>query len=222
MPATLEDYEVELLESYLQYADELLQIKTAREGVPCSFEIKIRDGQVAAITSEVPTDEEIASLLHRLRPFILAEEPTSYLKVSALLGRRFEYGHFREILKEQRQLFDGRNNQELFQVTSKGAVINSERTLQDWLNGYEYHRDPGRRQRIESLHNLVSIEQSKAIFVGLLSDKVQAIFQLAAVIAVILGRESTIAVKRHGSRADLSSSKGTPADPPPYDDRGGG
>ena len=199
MPSTLEDDEVVTLEEYLACADQLWELEIARVGVPASFELKVKDGQIESITSEVPPAADIAALLHRLRPFILADERTSYSRVSSLLGKRFEYAHFRQLLKEQRQLFDSRNNQELVRVTSNGTIINSEQTLFDWLNAYEYHRDQEKRAKIESLHRIIPLEHSMPILLSLIGDKVQAIFQLAALIAVVLGREESVQVVRRGS-----------------------
>lgn len=198
MPSTFEDDEVALLEEYLSCADRLWELEIARVGVPVSFELKARDGQIESMTSEVPPAADIAALLHRLRPLILKDEPTSYSRISSLLGKRFEYTHFRQLLKEQRQLFDGRNSQELARVTSNGTIINSEQTLFDWLNAYEYHQEQAKRARIESLHRLIPLEHSMPILLSLIGDKVQAIFQLAALISVILGREQSVQVVRRG------------------------
>jgi hypothetical protein len=118
--------------------------------------------------------------------------------VSGLLGKVFKYDYVRQLLKRQRRLFDGRNNQQLARVEANGTIINSEETLTAWLNAYEYHRDPEKRAHINSLHRLVPLEHSIPIFVSLLGDKVQAILQLAGLIAVILGRQQTIEVQRRG------------------------
>src|SRR5207245_3630815 len=138
----------------------LLDVPLARDGVPCSFEMQIRDGRLSLLKSEVPTDDKLAALLHRLRPLILQTESTSYQQITALLGQRFTHPYVRRLLKTQRELFDGRNNQALMRITSNGTLINSEQTLFDWLNGYEYHHDPAKRERIEALHHVIPLEHS--------------------------------------------------------------
>lgn len=194
MPATFEDGEVTTLNEYLACVDDLLKLQVAKDGVPSTFEMRIEDGQVRYIKSDVPPSDEIAALLHRLRPLILAGEPTSYWRVASLLGEKFEYPYLRQILKEQRRLFDGRDNQEFVRITSNGTLINCERTLFDWLNGYEYHRDQVKRAKIQSLHRLVPLEHSMPVLLDLLADKVQAIVQMASLIAVILGREQSVKI----------------------------
>jgi hypothetical protein len=206
MPATLEDHEVAQLEAYLDCVEQLLELPVARDGVPCSFKMQVRDGRVTLLESEVPSDDELAALLHRLRPLILSDEPASYHNIAGLLGRRFAHQYLRDLLKEQRRLFDGRNNQDLVRITANETVINCEQTLFDWLNGYEYHRDAAKREKIASLHRLVPLEHSMPILIGMLGDKVQAIAQLAGLIAVVLGREQSIQVVRH-ARSPVASTR---------------
>lgn len=197
MPATLEDDEVTQLEAYLDCVDRLLTLPVARHGVPSSFEMQVRDDRVTLLQSEVPADHDLAALLHRLRPLILSKEPTSYHKIAGLLGRRFAHRYLHDLLKEQRRLFDSIKKQELVRITANETVINCEQTLFDWLNGYEYHRDVAKREKIASLHRVMPLEHSMPILIGMLADKVQAITQLAALIAVVLGREERIQVVRH-------------------------
>lgn len=198
MPVTFEDEEIEILESYLECADSLLELEVVKQGVPWSYEMRIEEGRRTYVNVEIPSGTEMSALLHRLRPFILSDEPMSYLNVLAILGRRYDYDNMRQLLRDQRRLFDSRNNQEFAQITSNGVVINSEATLFQWLNAYEYHRDPKKKAHIQSLHRLLPLQESIPIFVGLIADKVQAILQLAGLLAVILGREQSIQVQRHG------------------------
>jgi hypothetical protein len=199
MPAIFEDNEVTLLDQYLASVDDLLQLEIARAGVPSSFEMKIDNGQITYMKSDVPPGSDVAALLHRLRPLILTDEPANYLRVASLLGKRFEYPYLRQVLKEQRHLFDGRDNQQLVRITSNGTLINCEQTLFDWLYGYEYHRDPSKRAKIASLHRLMPLEHSIPVFLDLLADKVQAIVQMASMISVILGHEQSVQVRTAAS-----------------------
>jgi hypothetical protein len=78
MPAVFEDHEIALLEEYLECADALLALAVVQQGVPCSFEISVRDGAIAYVNVEIPPAADLSALLHRLRPFILSGERTSY------------------------------------------------------------------------------------------------------------------------------------------------
>ncbi len=194
IPAAFEDREWAALQRYLDNADRLLEVQLAREDVPCELTVSVREGRLSEVKTELPPSEQVAALLHRLRPFILEDEPFSYGKTLTLLGRRFEEPYMRNRMKVQRRLFDGRNSQELATVKSNEVVLNSEATLSKWLNAYEYHQDEDKRAHIESLHHVLPLESSIPIFLSLLGDKVQAILQLASLIAVIMGKEPSVTI----------------------------
>jgi hypothetical protein len=199
MPATFDDTEWSALQSYLDNADRLLAVQLAREGVPCELSINVSEGHLSNIMTELPSSEQVAALLHRLRPFILQSEPFSYAKTLSLLEKHFHQPYMRSRLKEQRRLFDGRNSQELAIVKSNDIVLNSEATLSKWLNAYEYHQDREKKAHIDSLHRVLPLESSIPIFLSLLGDKVQAILQLASIIAVILGKQASVTMSHRNA-----------------------
>lgn len=208
MPATLEDAEVAQLELYLESLDHLLKLKVVREGVPSSFELRVEGGQITHLQSEVPRDEDVGSLLHRIRPFILNNEPANFTKVRNVLRRRFRYPGFHALLDEYPEIFTGERNQELIRITSNNTLINCDDTLFDWLNSYEYHRDQEKREKIDSLHRLMPLEHSKPIFLYLLWDKVRAIALLGQLIEVILGRQDSIETQRRMPTTDETGEVG--------------
>jgi len=92
----------------------------------------------------------------------------------------------------QREIYNGKRTQSAFQIKSNDTVLNSEKVLNDWLNSYEYHRDKEKRKFIESLHEMFPLEASKVIFLGLLSDKTQAIINVAKFIRVVVGKQESV------------------------------
>ena len=63
-----------------------------------------------------------------------------------------------------------------FQITVNNTIlVNSEKTLMDWLNAYEYHRDQAKREKLQSVFNIMTDNGAKAIFVMLIVDKANAI-----------------------------------------------
>jgi hypothetical protein len=57
------------------------------------------------------------------------------------------------------------------------------------LNSYEYHPNDEKRQFIEDLQQVLPSDALKVIFMGLLSDKAEAIFNLAEFVLVVLGKQ---------------------------------
>jgi len=71
------------------------------------------------------------------------------------------------------------------------VVIDCEATLQQWLNAYEYHKNGNKRREVERLHQLLPLEASRAIFVTMLYDKVDAIHHLHSRVRLMLGKQVT-------------------------------
>ena len=77
----------------------------------------------------------------------------------------------------------------MIRISSDDVLLNSEKMLLDWLNAYEYHRDKDKKESIDKLHQMFPLEASKAVFLHLLSDKAQAIYNLTGFIRVFIGKQ---------------------------------
>jgi hypothetical protein len=181
------DDEHAVLTAYLQQYDELVQSKPMQLGFPCHFEVRVANGEMY-VTSQLPSSDDLAILLHRLRPFILDEEPASFNRVSGILGKHNPHPHVRHLLGEQRRLYDGRDMQQQITIRLNDIVVNSERVLRDWLNSSEYHRDPDKRRAVENLLQGMPNDLFRGILVSLLVDKLKAIQSVASLVALMLGK----------------------------------
>lgn len=196
-PVTAEfsEDEVKCLRAYCRYVDEVIAAKLVQDGIPCSVKLNYEEGEGTTVTSELPPDEDVVVLLHRLRPLILNDEHASFNRITGILGKRIDEPLVRTALKSQRETYDGRAMQKQIVVrsTADGAeiIINSEKALFTWLNAYEYHRDQDKKREIDHYHQLLPLDHSKAFFLMLLSDKVRAIAAIANFADVILGKTET-------------------------------
>ena len=193
--AEFSDEEVECLRSYCQYVDELTAVKLVQDGIPCSVNLAYKQGEGTTLTSELPADEDVIVLLHRLRPLILNDEHSSFNRITGILGRRIDEPLVRQALKLQHEIYDGRAMQRQIIVSSRAEggeiIINSERALFAWLNAYEYHRDQDKKREIDCYHQLLPLDHSKAFFLMLLSNKIRAIAAIAGLAGVVLGKAET-------------------------------
>ncbi len=196
------DQEHTVLLQYLDQYDQLSQSKPLQEGFPCQMSFKLGTGSELRVEAELPNNDTLSILLHRMRPFILTREPASYITVSGIVGRRVENEHIRQLLRRQRILYDGRQFQKTLQIVSNETIVNSERVLSDWLNSHEYHRDPDKREAIDALFSGMPNELMRWILVSMLVDKVESIRNLASLIAVLLGKSTTITFTAQKSGAD--------------------
>jgi hypothetical protein len=191
------EHEHRTLLQYLDQYDQLGQSKPLREGFPCEMSVKWKQGSELCVEASLPDNDTLGILLHRLRPFILTKEPASYIAVSGIVGRRVENVHLRQLLGRQRMLYDGRQFQQVVRIASNDMIVNSERVLSDWLNSHEYHRDPDKRKAVEALFARIPGELMRCILISMLVDKVQAIRNVASLVAVLLGRSESLTFKAY-------------------------
>lgn len=190
--ADFEDSEMFLFEEYLANADKLNELSIVKEGVLGKINVELIQGEEPLFKTQLPEEEKILSLLHRLRMFILNDEKASYNKITGLILRKFNNSLVKSIIKKHRKIYDGRCFQGAIQVKSNGKIINSEEVLFLWLNSFEYHSDQTKRKEIEKLHQLLPFEVSKALFLMLLTEKIKAIFGIAEIVALLLDKKKSI------------------------------
>jgi hypothetical protein len=193
----LSDAELDSLNQYLHQYDELVQCRPMQEGFPCSTTVNWDKDLGLKVEAELPDRDTLSILLHRMRPFILQGEPSSYAKVAGILGRKLDSPILRRLLQEQRELYDGRKSQQLMRISSGDVLINSERVLSDWLNSHEYHRDPDKRKAIDDLFARMPGELMRAVLVSLVVDKIHAVRNMATIVAFVLGRNDKIKFAIH-------------------------
>jgi hypothetical protein len=186
------DDEWDRLEAFLQYSGELTKVRFLHSAERGCLRISGEHDRLI-IEAVLPPDwDEVIVFLHKLRPFILEDEGTSFDKVSGLLGRKLDHAYFRSLLKQCRRLYTGKIDQSLIQIWSNEELINSEKVLLIWLYAHEYHRDTEKREFIDGLHQMLPLDASKVMFLGLLLDKADAIFGLADLVRVVLGKVDRI------------------------------
>ena len=183
----LSDDEVSALESFVSAHRRLSTSKPGREGIPWNVNVSHKTGEGTRVAAELPDEDTLSILLHRLRPFILKNEPGSYDKVMRIIGRHIAQQDVRNLLKNDRRLYDGRVAQSQLRLMSCGMVVNSENTLQDWLNSHEYHSDRDKRDAVAELLDGPLGELPRALLISMLLDKMCAINNAAGIVGLLLG-----------------------------------
>lgn len=168
--------EWQLLLDFASYADELETTEFLRAGINDHCEITV-DGSIR-VTRDLPPASQLRELLHVLRPLILQGEPTSYVRVVGILGKRIDHHLWRGFIKGYARSFRADNSQEFFTAKVGNLVLNSEEALDLWLNGYQYHRDRDKRDRLAASVGSEVTDVSRALFVDLLGAKVEAMLEV--------------------------------------------
>ncbi len=170
------------LEAFVVEVDRLKGTRLLREGASCKVTIKweVDSGLAANVT--VPANDDIAALLHHLRPLVLQSERTHFPKICKLLKRSIGLDAFGVLIDSYRDLFLGKEFYQQISIRSNDTPINSEDTLMAWLNGFEYHRDERKQAVFEDLHKFFPEEVTRGLFVSMLFDKVEAIRRVAEIV----------------------------------------
>jgi hypothetical protein len=188
------------LRRYLADYDRLRASSPLASQLPCEVSITPSDDGGATVTAKLPTEDDRAILLHRMRPFILEKEPASFPRVSSLLARRVSQPVIRKLLSDQRLLWDGRAFASQGLIRLNGRKINPGRYFSAWLNAEEYHRDPEKNLSFTSLRRSATFPLFEWVVVNVLLDKVRAVSNVAALIGVILGESPQFQVAGHRLR----------------------
>jgi len=146
------------------------------------------DGRISDHGS-LPTDDDTAAFLHRLRPIYLNNEPTNFNRVANQLSTHLNDPWFTGLMRMCKQYYDGRASLEVFEVAAGGMVINSQEFLDHYLNALEYHRDPDRRQHIDRIAEHFPLEAQRPFVVFLLQMRLNAINKLTSFLLTCFDRE---------------------------------
>ncbi len=175
------------------YANEVVDLEQS-EVIRRGLRVRIKLSWDAAsrqlrYEGDLPSDDEIAALLHRLRPFVLQDETANFYRIVNTLSRYLNDGNARDFLRLQRDAYSGKSFQRQMRIGWKSestqSVINSDETLVRWLNAHEYHRDKEKQEEIKRYDELLPPGVTRAIFVSMLLDKIKAIGNVAVVIRML-------------------------------------
>jgi len=182
--------EWDTLEDYLEYLGELQETALMQAGVPIALEMRGDRSGVVQISTELPPWDDVIVFLHRLRPFILHNEHSSFNRVRGILGKKLrENEHIRGFLKRAGRLYDGTTLRSSVSIALDDELVNSERVLFAWLNSYEYHRDEDKKAIVDGLCEMLPLEFSQAVFLLMLREKAHAILDLAKLVRLALGQK---------------------------------
>lgn len=168
----------------LDFAREMEAAKTTRllaEG--CDFEWTLHFDQTGLRSeARLPPADELAALLHRLRPVILKKERTSFTNVLGALERAIPEPAFHACVEPLRNLFHGKDLRSQLRIEVDDHLVNSEACLDHYLNSSEYHRDLERAVHLEKTLGVHGLATFRPLFIAMILDKANAAMGLASMI----------------------------------------
>lgn len=187
--AIFDDAELNMLEGYLLQIEDLRKTKLIKHGFHPSLNLKWEKDIGFTVETELPPEDDLLALLHRLRPFILKQEFASFEKVASLLRKKFNHNDFQPFLKYYRHLYQGKQIESVMTIRSNDLIVNSEKTMMDWLNAYEYHRDQDKKLKLKPIFEMFTHDGARAIFVMFVVDKIKAILGISDLVKLALGKD---------------------------------
>ncbi|MEX2285542.1 MAG: hypothetical protein WD648_00555 [Planctomycetaceae bacterium] len=181
--ATFEDEE---WKRFIEYGEECQRLNDS--GVFDNFRAPIvlsgKQGQVVESKCQVPSDDAIAIILHRLRPFILQKkEPLSFYPMCNTLKQRIRHPVLHSLVEYFHDIFSGKDFRAYVTITHGSEVLNSDNRLMEWLNAHEYHRNQATKAAIAALFAELPTNLAKSVFCQMLMDKANAILAIGQLLA---------------------------------------
>ena len=178
------------LNRFLDQYEALVDSKPVRDGVDCEVSISVIDGK-ASISAKLPTQDELDILFQRLRLFILKQERISFVNICKILRKQFTDLRLVELVKDQHAAFHNHPDHLGSVLIVNGVSIDREKMLMDWIYGYQFHGDDERRDELRRMGIDVESPLMRQKLVSLLSNKQDALTNIAGVVAVLMGRIAT-------------------------------
>lgn len=179
---TLVDSDVDLLEKFLVESKTLFKSLNSIGGIIVSQTISSSESGEISITNTEPSEDQRAIILHRLRPLILQDEPYSFDIICSIVNKSSSHEFMRKHLRGIRNMYSGKNLTGLVKISHGDFVLNSDNGFRTWINGFEYHRDPEKVERIFSHGDMLTVEQLRPIFLLMVSEKIKAIELLSCLV----------------------------------------
>ena len=180
------DEDLALLEKYNAQVERLKESALYERGLPSITNMEWKAGTGMKFTCGEYSNAELYELLHVLRPLILDREPTSFVKVVALLGRRFKDKNYAAHQRTLRKMFEDGELSMYMQITVGTQPILDSSLLHIWLNGTQYHGDTDKAAAWDKLEASLSTQTARGVVITQLQSKVKALLFLAHEASLVL------------------------------------
>jgi hypothetical protein len=189
---SLHDSDADILRAFLTEARLLQEHLLKVGGIPAQLSIRGEPGGKATISGQEPDPVSFAATLHRLRPFILEDEPFSFKRVRGIVARASSNEFLQERLKEIKHLYFGNHLRSQLRVHIGTFELTSETALKQWLNTAEYHRDLHKAAALKEALGPLPLGASRPILIAQIAQKSKAVLHLGYIVAKMIDEASPI------------------------------
>jgi len=186
----INDIDGDILKKFIVLGKELWKTKYLNIDKQASLQIKWDQKSGFKSIPYLPDTDLIDAFLYRMRPFILNDEKTNFLRVCNILNKYLDNEIIRGFIKSQKNLWAGVHHRSMFQISDKEGILNTDESLMKYINSYEYHRDEKKEKRFTNIKNYFKDDGLRAFYLMLILEKAKAISNIMELCEIILGFET--------------------------------
>lgn len=150
-----------------------------RAGLNADYRIDYtQDNGVTIHVPHKPTNAQVAELLEGLRPFLLRVEDLHFDKIMAVLEKYFTHPWLKPTLKGVWEAYRGEDQAAMFQLSANDLQLNTEPSLNLWLNAFRFHRDKRKAAAFITKAGREPDELMLAVFRSLIAAKALTLIRL--------------------------------------------
>lgn len=183
------DEDLALLKQYCEHAELLRKTRIIRDEMPSKLTFTWNEDGTSIETNSDLDFESIGAFLHYMRPLFLEEEPASFKKTAALIGRCFSHKAMKRHLKAIRSKLENSEFSSYGQITIGDVPVFDNETLRKWLYGFHYHQDPDKKEYLKNVRESFSEEGTRYIFIQQLTQQAEGYFHLEKLARFIIDFE---------------------------------
>jgi hypothetical protein len=174
----------EVLCRFVEYANDLQSTSMVKDGLHVTATLQFRKPEGVSAQVTIPPSDAVCAFLHRMRPFVLQDEPTSFYKTCKLIGRYIRDISVRDTLEKLKLLYSGKDFHSQVRMDFH-SLVNCEAALKKWLNAFEYHKDRSKQEEIQLLAPGLPLGYLKAIFLSMTLDMAKAVLGLSELVELL-------------------------------------
>jgi hypothetical protein len=186
---TFSEDDLVLTQKYVDAMTRVRNTELLKQGLPAITNMKWSP-EGMEFSCEPYSDAQLFELLHVVRHVMLGQEPASFEKICALLGRRFADRNFGDHIKALRHLFENGELSSYMQISVGGQPLFDGSLLRMWLNGTQYHTDEQKAVAWGKLEGSLKSENARALVMNQLHSRVKALFLLEHIAQLVLSKRT--------------------------------
>lgn len=200
-------------ELLLEFAEEVASLQSILkkcENINVDFSINWSQGETKLISNQSINENDISSILHRIRPFFLEKERFHLIKIVNLINKNLRSDLVNPYFKSLKDRFNLQDLQREMQMSvflagKTEELIKYNEILMKWLNAYQYHRDTEKQKSIKKVKEAMPVDFFDPLMQFLVVEKIKAVIDVWRIIQALKNNSEP-----NPSQADQTKTKNDP------------